>query len=116
MCDVSDGLLADLGHIAAASGVVVDLDRGLLEAATLALPGPLPQVAAALGADPMAWVLTGGEDHALVATFPAGAALPARWAAIGAVREGGPAVLVGGRPAETVADEVGAQGTGHVHF
>ena len=26
----------------------------------------------ALGADPLAWVLTGGEDHALVATFPAG--------------------------------------------
>ena len=34
------------------------------------------------------WVLTGGEDHALVAAFPPGTALPARWRVIGEVREG----------------------------
>ena len=34
------------------------------------------------------WVLTGGEDHALVATFPPGTALPARWRVIGEVRDG----------------------------
>src|SRR3954449_9638411 len=79
MCDVSDGLLADVGHIAADSGVVVDLDQAALVRTCLDPPGPLQQVAAALGADPLAWVLTGGEDHALVATFPAAAVLPAGW-------------------------------------
>ena len=34
----------------------------------------------------MQWVLTGGEDHALVATFPPDAKLPAPWKVIGAGR------------------------------
>ena len=119
MCDVSDGLLADVGHIAAASGVVVDLDRDALARICLEPPGPLNQVATALGQDPMAWVLTGGEDHALVATFPAGANLPEGWSGIGAVRKaprGAPAVLVGGRASADVVRAVGAEGAGHVHF
>jgi thiamine-monophosphate kinase len=116
MCDVSDGLLADAGHIAEESGVLVDVDRAALVRATLELPGPLQQVAAALGGDPMAWVLTGGEDHALLATFPAGADLPEGWARIGTVDEGAPRVRVDGEPAEAVATAVGAEGTGHAHF
>ncbi|MFW3169472.1 thiamine-phosphate kinase [Geodermatophilus sp. CPCC 206100] len=118
MCDVSDGLLADAGHLAADSGVRVDLDRAALVRATLEPPGPLQQVAAALGGDPLAWVLTGGEDHALLATFPAGAPLPWGWTAIGAVRaaDGSPGVLVDGQPADAVAAALGAEGTGHVHF
>ncbi|MBB3085841.1 thiamine-phosphate kinase [Geodermatophilus sabuli] len=118
MCDVSDGLLADAGHLAHDSGVVVDLDRTALVQATLEPPGPLQQVAAALGGDPLAWVLTGGEDHALIATFPPDAALPDGWTTIGAVREApeGPAVLVEGEPGEIVAEALGAEGTGHVHF
>jgi thiamine-monophosphate kinase len=115
MCDVSDGLLADLGHIATASGVRVDLDRAALVRTCLEPPGPLQQVAAALGEDPMAWVLTGGEDHALVATFPADAALPEGWTAVGTVAAGA-GVFVGGEAAEAVARAVGAEGTGHVHF
>src|SRR3954463_2351203 len=63
MCDISDGLLADAGHLAADSGVVLDLDRAAF--ATF-LTGPLPQVAAALGGEPLGWVLTGGEDHVLL--------------------------------------------------
>ncbi|MGY1812124.1 thiamine-phosphate kinase [Blastococcus sp. SYSU D00820] len=117
MCDVSDGLLADAGHIAEASGVVVDLDRAALVRATLEPPGPLQQVGAALGVDPMAWVLAGGEDHSLLATFPAGAVLPAGWTVIGVVGEGGtPGVTVGGQPAAEAAAAVGAEGIGHVHF
>ncbi|WP_448627327.1 thiamine-phosphate kinase [Geodermatophilus sp. URMC 64] len=118
MCDVSDGLLADAGHLAVASGAVLDLDRAALVRACLEPPGPLQQVAAALGADPMAWVLTGGEDHALLATFPPSVALPEGWAAIGAVREAGQdaAVLVSGQPAAEAARAVGAEGPGHVHF
>jgi thiamine-monophosphate kinase len=118
MCDVSDGLLADVAHLAAASGVVMDLDRDALVRTCLDPPGPLQQVAAALGADPLAWVLTGGEDHALVATFPAGTALPEGWVAIGAVRDAvdNGAVLVSGEPAAAAARAVGAEAPGHVHF
>jgi thiamine-monophosphate kinase len=116
MCDISDGLLADAGHLAEESGVLIDVDRVALVRATLELPGPLQQVAAALGGDPMAWVLTGGEDHALLATFPAGADLPEGWTPIGTVRGGGPGVQVDGEPAEAVAASVGAEGTGHAHF
>jgi thiamine-monophosphate kinase len=117
MCDVSDGLLADLGHIAADSGVVVDLDRAALVRACLEPAGPLQQVGAALGTDPLAWVLTGGEDHALVATFPPRVALPVGWTPVGQVRKGRrPGVLVGGESAADVVKAVGAEGAGHVHF
>ena len=118
MCDVSDGLLADAAHIARASGVDVDLDRAAVVRACLEPTGPLQQVAAALGADPLAWVLTGGEDHALLATFPPGAMLPDGWTPIGSVRttRQDPAVFVGGEPAAAVIRAVGAEGAGHVHF
>jgi thiamine-monophosphate kinase len=117
MCDVSDGLLADLGHIADDSRVVVDLDRAALERTCLEPPGPLQQVASALGADPMAWVLTGGEDHALVATFSPRAVLPEGWTVIGEVRAGKtPGVRVDGVAAADVVRAVGAEGAGHVHF
>lgn len=91
MIDVSDGLLADLGHVARASGVEIDVR-------TPPVPARLADVGAALGIDPAHWLLTGGEDHALAATFPPDATLPAGWAAIGEVRAGEPAVLVEGRP------------------
>ncbi|MBM9468080.1 thiamine-phosphate kinase [Nakamurella sp. YIM 132084] len=82
MIDVSDGLLADVGHIADASGVRIDLS------ATALTPAPrLLEVASALGRNASTWVLTGGDDHALVATFPAGAALPDGWQPIGTVLE-----------------------------
>jgi thiamine-monophosphate kinase len=72
MIDVSDGLLADLGHIAQASGVLIDVDPALLPAG-----GDLAAAAAALGRPgPLDWILTGGEDHALAATFPPGISLP----------------------------------------
>ena len=66
MTDVSDGLVADLGHIATASGVGIDVSTAALSADRDAVA----DAAAALGADAWAWVLGGGEDHALVATFP----------------------------------------------
>jgi thiamine-monophosphate kinase len=99
MIDTSDGLLADLGHIAKASDVTIDVSTE-----RLAIPGPLvvaaglvsegqsssltsPPVPATLQ-PPLGWVLTGGEDHAMAATFPADAALPADWRVIGTVRSG----------------------------
>ena len=90
MTDVSDGLLADLGHIATASGVVIDLSRESLGADHDALSG----AAAATGVDAWEWVFGGGEDHALVATFPG--AVPRGWRVIGRVLDGRAAVYVDG--------------------
>ena len=83
MIDISDGLLADAGHLAEASGVAIDVRTADLE-----VPEPLQAVAAATGADPISFVLGGGDDHALLATFPADAALPEGWTVIGAVSAG----------------------------
>jgi thiamine-monophosphate kinase len=108
LIDVSDGLLADLGHVAAASGVQVRLasdglrpEDQLLAAARIisgrtgSMSRPAPAATPAEAAQD--WVLTGGEDHALVATFPAGTRLPPRWRVLG---EAGPGqgVVVDGQP------------------
>jgi thiamine-monophosphate kinase len=83
MIDVSDGLLADAGHVAKGSGVAIDLRRDAFE-----VPRQMRDAAHALGVDPYTWVLAGGEDHALVATFPEAVVLPPRWRVVGLVREG----------------------------
>ena len=143
MIDVSDGLLADLGHVAAASGVHVNVHTSRLAPGTalreaaaslsasgassrtnpayspppipleVAKPttradsgaaGPLDSPSDAAGKGRLAamaleWVLTGGEDHALVAAFPPEVTLPARWRVIGEVRSGA-GVTVDGAPHE----------------
>ena len=94
MIDVSDGLLADIGHLAADSGVAVDVDPGAFE-----LAEPMRAVGSALGVDPMQFILGGGDDHAIVATFPADVALPEGFTRIGVVSEpgeAGPVVTLGG--------------------
>jgi thiamine-monophosphate kinase len=92
MTDVSDGLLADLGHIAEGSGVTIDLTAEALRPDVDAVTA----AAAAGGVDPLALVLSGGEDHALVACFPG--AVPAGWRVIGTVADGAPEVRVDGQP------------------
>ena len=84
MTDVSDGLLADLGHIASASGVSIDVSSAALTGDAV-----LNSAAVDLGVDELAWLLTGGEDHALAATFPVDAVVPEGWVVIGTVGEGG---------------------------
>ena len=102
MLDISDGLVRDAGRMAEASQVIVDLDPESLKllAATLAPAGRL------LGTDPLEWVLGGGEDHGLLATFPSGVQLPRGFAAIGSVQalagNNSTGVNIAGRPADLV--------------
>jgi thiamine-monophosphate kinase len=109
MIDVSDGLVADARHIAVASGVVIDLESSAIE-----VPEPMQAAASAYNVDPREWLLRGGEDHALLATFPEGASVPDGFRVIGRVRAAGtahasePGVMVDG----TRDDGPG----GHRHF
>jgi thiamine-monophosphate kinase len=99
MTDVSDGLLADLGHIAEASGVGFDVHTS-----RLLVDQKLVEVGAALGADPLRWVLTGGEDYALVATFPSFMDLPKGWTRIGSVTIADSGITVDGEPYQHATD------------
>jgi thiamine-monophosphate kinase len=79
--DISDGLLADAGHIAAASGVRLIIDPQLL---------PLSP---ALASHPdvgqrLRWALTGGDDYELCFCLPVGAQAPPGCTRIGRVETG----------------------------
>jgi len=63
MCDVSDGLLSELNHIASASGVGIELDSKLIAET----PG-FKDLEAATKGDIWEVVLSGGEDHVFIAT------------------------------------------------
>jgi thiamine-monophosphate kinase len=61
--DVSDGLLADLGHVLAASGVGADLDLERLPLSPALLAATDPGQA-------RSWALAGGDDYELCFTVP----------------------------------------------
>lgn len=88
MIDISDGLVRDGGRIAGASGVELALDEGALRENYL--------YAFESALDPEeAWrqVLSGGEEHSLLATFPPGSVPEDReapWTVIGEVVAAGP--------------------------
>jgi thiamine-monophosphate kinase len=94
MLDVSDGLSQDLLRICKASEVAIELSSKELQGfeAMLELP------ALGLGVDAKSWVLHGGEDHALVATFPKDAVLPKAFKAIGVVTSGEAELYLDGVP------------------
>lgn len=87
LMDVSDGLALDATRMADASEVTIDLETAAL--------GP------DLDAASLDRALRGGEDHALLATFPAGIPLPDGFRRIGTVAPRGAAPLtVDGTPFE----------------
>ena len=91
MIDISDGLVADLGHIAQASKVQINIESNKFE-----IPEALAAAASAFNGDAMEWILSGGEDHAFAATFKTALDVPSGWTIIGSVGSGGPAVTVDG--------------------
>ncbi len=91
MIDISDGLLRDANRVAAASGVAIDLDPVVLER----LADPLRHAAQLLRTDPLSWVLGGGEDYGLLASFDQTVTLPAGFIAVGSVSAGAPRVRCG---------------------
>jgi thiamine-monophosphate kinase len=88
MLDVSDGLLQDAGHLAAASGVAIDLRLDALR--TLGGPG-ITDVD----------LLSGGDDHPLLATLPESALLDLHAdgapVVVGLAHEGGGVTVDGNR-------------------
>ena len=106
MLDVSDGLVRDAGRIARASGVVIDLDHGALAPDAEALA----DAARALDADAWEWVLHGGEEHAMLATFPADR-VPMGFRRIGAVR-----ALSAGESPRVLLDGAAITHEGFDHF
>lgn len=65
MMDLSDGLGGDAGHLAAASGVGLAIDLGLVP-----IDPSVTEEAAKTGEDPAVFATTGGEDYELLVTLP----------------------------------------------
>lgn len=79
--DISDGLLADAGHIAAASGMQLRLQPELLPLSAALLAHPNQEQA-------LCWALAGGDDYELCFCLPAGMAMPDGCTRIGVVAVG----------------------------
>lgn len=76
MIDVSDGLVRDGGRIATASELRIDLDEQAIAEAAAQFEPVLGSRAA------LDCVLSGGEEHSLLATFPEGT-VPSGWTVLG---------------------------------
>ncbi|MFU9028599.1 thiamine-phosphate kinase [Rhodococcus erythropolis] len=83
MTDVSDGLIADLRHLAEASHVRFDI-----VSAAVPTSSDVASAAEALDVDPLDWILSGGEDHGFAATFGPEVEIPSGWTVIGSVAAG----------------------------
>jgi thiamine-monophosphate kinase len=95
MLDISDGLSRDADRIAKASGVTLAIHRRDLQGYEAILEEP----AMAIGANAFDWVINGGEDHGLLATFPPDAKLPRAFKPIGEVlKKGAYRVTLDGAP------------------
>jgi thiamine-monophosphate kinase len=88
MLDLSDSLAKDAGRIARASNVRINLDSTRLLGYLAVLEGPASSMRSRDDNDTdheRNWVLFGGEDHSLLACFPADATLPRGFKVIGEV-------------------------------
>jgi thiamine-monophosphate kinase len=95
MLDISDGLSRDADRIAKASGVTIAINRKDLQGYEAILEEP----AMAISANAFDWVIDGGEDHSLLATFPREAVMPRAFKAIGeVVKKGAYRVTLDGAP------------------
>ena len=81
MLDISDGLAKDASRIGKASGVTIQIDSSALDG----FKAVLELAAMRLEVDPSSWVLFGGEDHSLLATFPQSVEIPKEFKPIGRV-------------------------------
>lgn len=90
MLDISDGLAKDASRIALASGVTIQIDPKLLQG----FEAVLEEAARAIEARESDWVIGGGEDHSLLATFASDAQIPRAFKIIGVVLPKGPAPLM----------------------
>ena len=114
MIDASDGLLADLAHIAEASNAGFEIDA----AAVPRDPG-FEALARELGRDPMELLLAGGEDYELVVTVAAARAAEFERAARTHVHGAIPVARIGTMVDEATArrvDGVDVTATGFDHF
>ena len=84
--------------MAQASGLVIEFDRPALEAEARLLQVP----AQVCQADPVWWVLQGGEEHGMLAAFPPNAVLPEGFRVVGRTR----ACRDGETPAAMLGEEV----------
>ena len=84
MLDISDGLAKDAARIAKASGVKLTINKQSLDGYC----ARLDDVADRLEVKSIDWVLFGGEDHSLLATFPESSTIPRSFKPIGRVEAG----------------------------
>ncbi len=90
MLDLSDGLAKDASRISKASKVTIQIDPLMLQG----FEAVLEEAARAIDANEKDWVIGGGEDHSLLATFPSDAQIPRSFKAIGVVLPAGPSPVM----------------------
>lgn len=109
--DISDGLIADLGHICAASGVGAEIEADLIPLSAAA------RATCAAGKATLAELVTGGDDYEICFTLPAGMAPPdAANAGIGCTRIGRIVPGAGVRLLDAEGRQIALAGTGFRHF